>query len=294
MAEKDSWDKFDIIMKTVILGLVPIVIKYGFDSVSRSLETAKIINSSIESLVGRDDTKRDVSLTVLHYVSPRRETCFLFGKCKIHPDEDQIVDIAKVLFRKACAEVLQSSNDKAKLDIAGHEFKTIKHVIAARADEKYYESFSNQEAGDCLSDLEKLAQPSQLDPKQAQSQEQKKLSEIVAAVQPTVIDNENSLQSIRLVYIQYDNNYQRAEEVKGFLQGEINKKAAPGTDQVKGITENSIRYASSSDLDLAKLLQTTLESKDFNGERIKIDRLIDLSKANYKVPRGRLEIWLKD
>lgn len=43
MAEKDAWDKFELIFKNLILGLIPIVIGVAANGVADSLKRGQLI-----------------------------------------------------------------------------------------------------------------------------------------------------------------------------------------------------------------------------------------------------------
>ena len=56
MAPKDNWDKFDIIFKALVLGIIPIVIKFGADNIAQSVERGKIVQSQIDNLTTKKDS----------------------------------------------------------------------------------------------------------------------------------------------------------------------------------------------------------------------------------------------
>ena len=87
------------------------------------------------------------------------------------------------------------------------------------------------------------------------------------------------------MYIQYKSNKELAEK----LQKELQSKgvSAPGIEKVEEIKQNDIRYASATDKHIAENLKAYLEK----NQGIKMS-LIDLS-ANYRVPSGQVEIWIK-
>ena len=281
MAEKDSWDKFDIIMKVVILGLIPIFIKLGADSITQSLETEKLVYTSIVSLVDTNNTKRDISLIALDYAIPEKETCYLVFKCQKEPKRDEVVDIATTLLHDALTKSLDMNQTP--------EIRAIAHIITKRTSEQFYidtsSLFIKESQKSAITNSNESPSPQQIDNKE-------KLDAKIAAMQPTIEPNNVEFKGIRLVYIQYAANKSRAEEVKTYLQGKINKSAAPGTEQVTDIKENSIRYANPADKTIAKNLQLALK-QDLKID-VSDDNLKDLEKAHYKVPSGQLEIWLKE
>jgi len=95
------------------------------------------------------------------------------------------------------------------------------------------------------------------------------------------------LAGVRLVYIQYHSNKHQAEKLQKDLQSK--GVSAPGIEQIEGINQNNIRYANAADKQIAESLQAYLEK----NQGIQLEKLIDLSRANYKVPSGQFEIWLK-
>jgi hypothetical protein len=113
--------------------------------------------------------------------------------------------------------------------------------------------------------------------------------EKVVNVRPSVqATGFNDLSGIRLIYIQYRNDKDKAEKVQKYLQEK--GISAPGIEQVQGISANDIRYFNTGDQTIAKKLKDNLEQ----SQNIKFDRLLNLSDAGYRVPAGQLEIWLRD
>ncbi len=67
--KKDAWDKFDIIFKSIVLGLIPIVIAFAADNVARSIKRGELIQSLVDSL-SKGDTSRDIALIALDEALP--------------------------------------------------------------------------------------------------------------------------------------------------------------------------------------------------------------------------------
>ena len=106
MAEKDNWDKFNIIssfLSSVILVLVPIVIKLGADSIAQSLERGKLIDSLIEDLTERKtQARRDIAIVALDAAMPLEKKCTVLWAwgCKTKEDEpDLVTDVAVILLK---------------------------------------------------------------------------------------------------------------------------------------------------------------------------------------------------
>jgi hypothetical protein len=289
MTEKDNWDKFDILMKIVILGFIPMVIKIGADKVAQSLATANLVNSSISSLVDGNNKKRDIALIALDYAIPK---IICSSECEKKWKEDQVVDIATVLIDDVVTKNQQPNVVATENQLL--EVKVARKILTRRTSEEFYNLLyqynvqAKQTEGTSSKDVSQDNKPSQEEVNSKQNRDA-----IIKAMQPPLpLPTKNSdkeLDGIRLVYIQYDSKDDQAKKLQEALQKEISLSAAPGTQYVTGIKESSIRYANPADEELAKKLQAYL--KNMNPS-ISIEKLIDLSKAGYKVPSGQLEVWL--
>ena len=65
LAEKDAWDKFELIFKNLILELMPIVTGVAASGVADSLKRGQLIQSLVDNLSQRD-AKRDIALIALN------------------------------------------------------------------------------------------------------------------------------------------------------------------------------------------------------------------------------------
>jgi hypothetical protein len=90
MSDKDAWDKFEIIFKSTILGLIPLVITLGANTVAQSIKKGEIIQSSVSSLVKDKETERDIALIALDTAFPIERN----WRLQRHPEDDEIVKIA--------------------------------------------------------------------------------------------------------------------------------------------------------------------------------------------------------
>jgi hypothetical protein len=289
MAEKDNWDKFDILMKIVILGLIPIVIKFGADKVAQSLATANFVNSSISSLIDANGKKRDIALIALDYAIPKM---ICSSECEKKWKEDQVVDIATVLIDDVVTKKQQPN--AVATDNQLSEIKVAQKILRRRTSEEFYNLLyrNNFQAQQNEATSSKDASQDNKAPPEEVNSKQNRDAIITAMQPPLPLPTKNSdkeLDGIRLVYIQYDSKDDQAKKLQEALQKKISLSAAPGTQSVTGIKESSIRYANPADEELAKKLQAYL--KNMNPS-ISIEKLIDLSKAGYKVPSGQLEVWL--
>lgn len=285
MAEKDRWDKVDILLKTIVLGAIPIAIGIGADNIAKSLKRGELVQSLISDL-NQADTRRDVALIALDAAIEENRDCtvlWLWG-CHDIPKHDQVLKIA---------EILQSTwiDEAEKKGQSPGELKVARDIIETRASKTYYEQQYKQRIDDVTSRLHKKAISSPdfySDLSSDEISKKENIAQTLAAIQPsgTKITNEK-LSGVRLVYIQYSENNALAKKIQSDLQSA--GASAPETQQVDGIQENSLRYSSSSDEKVAQSLQHYLE-KD---ENIQITKLIDLSRAGYRVPSGQFEVWLK-
>jgi hypothetical protein len=51
MAEKDIWDKFDIVFKAIAIVIIPLVIKIGADNIAQSLKRGELVKSLISDFI---------------------------------------------------------------------------------------------------------------------------------------------------------------------------------------------------------------------------------------------------
>jgi hypothetical protein len=96
---------------------------------------------------------------------------------------------------------------------------------------------------------------------------------------------------VKLVYIQYKQDNQAAEAIKNYLKDK--KIVVPKIEKISSIKQDDIRFSSQSDRKNAEELKVEIEKflKD-KYNLTKNFKLIDLSKAGYKVPSGQFEIWI--
>lgn len=289
---RDNWDKFEIINKfvgSVVLVAIPIVIGYGADNISQSMQRGQLIQSLTDQLVAIN-TKRDIALIALNAAIPEKEKCTILWRwgCENELDpkvleEDQVLNIAEFLTERAILDAKKQgrSPNLSETDVA-------KKIIIHRTNDKYYYNKFQPD----IDDLNNLV-PSEpnLQSSKEKIAQKANISELLAVIQPSTATPENSrLNGVKLVYIQYRSDKAKAEKLQKALQNE--NISAPGIEQVQRISKNEIRYANKADLILAQNLRDLLKNK--TGIRIQDEDLIDLSTRGYRVPSGQLEIWLKD
>lgn len=297
MLEKDTWDKLEIASKifgSIVLVAIPIVIKFSADNVSSSLQRGQLVQSLTTQLV-EESTKRDIALIALDAAIPEKEKCtFLwFWGCEndLEPknmEEDQVLAIAEVLVDRSIEDVKKKIQS---LDPA--EIKIAKKIIILRTNEDYYRN-KYGEAFDAIAINKNPTSDQNLKSTPQEKVSKAQISEALSAIQPPVqpnipeSTNISDLSGIRLLYLQYQSNEKQAKK----LQQDLNAAgiSVPGIEKIKEIKENDIRYSNAADEQLANKLKDFLERK----EGIKVNKLIDLSKAGYRVPSGQVEIWLKD
>ncbi len=127
-------------------------------------------------------------------------------------------------------------------------------------------------------------------PEQSEIERKEKASEILVNILPPPENKSTNekLVGIRVVYIQYQSNQERAEELQKYLQSK--GILTPRIERIQEIKQNDIRYSHATDKQIAERLKAYIEQ----NKDIKFEQLVDLSKAGYKVPSGQFEIWLKD
>lgn len=277
---KDNWDKFDILFKSFVLGLIPIVIGVAASNVAESLKRGQLIQSLVATL-SEPDSKRDISLVALNEAIQVRKKCFLyFFACKPDTDNDPVSQIAVLLIRSSIEEAKDKNQQPRELAVAKH--------ILTKSDRSDL-SFYNREFGFLGNSAQAKARSSVTGAAESpeKASESATISQTLIALAPTPASQPQSLEGIKLVFIQYENQDKLAMKIQKSLNEE--KVSAPGIENVKGISKPSIRYSGPADLTAAQSLQKYLEEK----MGIKISDLIDLSDAGYRVPRGQLEVWVK-
>jgi hypothetical protein len=277
---KDNWDKFDILFKSFVIGLIPIVIGVAASNVADSLKRGQLIQSLVATLSERD-SKRDISLVALNEAIQVKKKCFLyFFACKPDTDNDPVSQIAVLLIRSSIEEAKDKNQQPRELAVA-------KHILTKsdRADLNFY----NREFGFLGNSAQAKARSSVTGAAESpeRASESATISQTLIALAPTPASQPQSLEGIKLVFIQYENQEELARKIQKSLNED--KVSAPGIEEVKGISKPSIRYSGPADLAAAQSLQKYLEARI----GIKISDLIDLSQAGYRVPRGQLEVWVK-
>ena len=285
--QKDAWDKFDILFKSLVLGAIPIVIGFAADNVAQSLQRGQLIQSLVESL-SKADSRRDIALIALDESIPPRRECQIFRKwiCTNDVAGDPVVKIAAVLINQSIDTALKEKQAPEDLIIA-------REIISGteRGDVRYY----RENFGGRIENLKKNAQTRarsnlnpDVQPSNQEIEEQSNISQTLAAIQPSSEETTTkSLEDIRLVYIQYESNRALAEELQVMLQS--GGVSAPGIEQVSGIEQNDIRYASAADRQAAEDLRTYLQ----NGSVVQFSDLVDFSNAGYRVSQGQFEVWIE-
>lgn len=95
LAEKDAWDKFELIFKNLILGLIPIVIGVTANGVADSLKRGQLIQSLVDNLSQRD-AKRDIALIAINDAITAKQKCRVLGLfyCSVDAANDPVSQIA--------------------------------------------------------------------------------------------------------------------------------------------------------------------------------------------------------
>jgi len=294
---KDGWDKFKIIsgfLGSVVLVAIPLMIKFGADDISRSMERGQLVDSLIEELTDQQaKSRRDIALLALDGAIKPEYKCklFGFGGCEVDEEKPDLVkDIAVILLRDTYA-ALQSKDPTVKnVDIESSVAKTIL--------EKRRPHFWKGIIKDIAPAAAQLAPSSGVNVEQESADDKIRKSQYRRAIanltpvqeQPStaVSTQVTGFEGVRFVYIQYQSNKKQADELRDYLK--TNGVEVPRLEKVQHISQNDIRYASDDQKQTAEALQKSLKE----NKKIQITRLIDLSQAGYHVPIGQFEIWLKD
>ncbi|MGD8567912.1 MAG: hypothetical protein PVJ39_07480 [Gammaproteobacteria bacterium] len=294
---KDKWDKFKIIsgfLGSVVLVAIPVVIKFGADDISRSMERGQLVDSLIEELTDQQaKSRRDIALVALDGAVKPEFKCELLGYWDCRIDEqtpDLVTDIAVILLRDTYAKLQKRHADIEDADV---ESSVAKHILAKRRPQTWQTILK-----DIAPAAAELAPTSGVNVEQESADVKDRKSQtlrVIANLTPvqTVTDTTGStaktaLDGVRFVYIQYQSNKTRVDQLRTYLNGKGVK--VPRIEQVDRITQNDIRYANESQKAIAEALQKDLAK----NQNIQISKLIDLAQVGYKVPAGQFEVWLKD
>lgn len=195
-------------------------------------------------------------------------------------NNDPVSQIAVLLIRSSIEEAKDANQQPRELAAA-------KHILTKsdRADLNYY----NREFGFLCNSAQAKARSSVTGAAESpeKASESATISQTLIALAPTSDFQSQTLEGVKLVFIQYENQDELAKQIQKSLSKDM--VLAPGTEKVKGISKPSIRYSGPADLVAAQSLQKYLEAKTGN----KINDLIDLSQTGYRAPRGQLEVWVK-
>lgn len=274
---RDIWDILDLLVGKIILVAIPIVIGVVGNNISQSLQRGQLVDSLLDDLTA--ENRQDIALIALDaaILPPKSEE-----------ESDQVVDIAKVVLKGRIVQGTPSgqAQNPRKLDsltassiIQKRKPQTGKQIVSTITTEALSELPSNKKRS--LPNTEEV-QPNQITPQQEQNAEViKQTAEVIANVLPS---------DVKLAYIQYKTNLQIAEELRKHLkdQGVV----TPRIEQVNSIMQDDIRFSSESDRKSAEGLKNNIEGFLKTKNITKNFKLINLSKAGYKVPSGQFEVWL--
>ncbi len=287
MAEKDKWDKVEIVTKflaTVILASIPLVIKMGADNIAQSLEKGRLIQSLLSDLSQKEEkTKRDIALVALDAAIPPLHQCSMpwLRKCSTDYKSDQVINVASLLLRDITAENWETQSSTA-IDI-----------IKRRSSDEFYAKEAaaiSQTYQQSAISLPEANTQNKTEQSQQEANASINVSKALAIIQPDTptAQQNKGLAGIKLVFIQYGSNKQRAQAMQQYLQK--NGINAPGIEQVAGIQKNDIRYANEADKQTAQELSNLINQQN----NVQIESLVDLSARGYKIAPGQFEIWLKE
>ncbi len=276
MAEKDVWDKSEVIIKLiggVVLVAIPIMISIGATRIGQSMERGKLVDSLLAELANEEKKmRRDLALIALDASVPPPERCKFLGFFGCELDEtapDMVADIAIVLWRE-----LDNRSDQTEAANIITKRKPTTHVKILAA-ESQVTSDLNPEAELTPEAIAQRAQTAEI------------LSRIVES-EPKAPDT--ALIGVRAVYIQYRADKAKAIKIERALRDK--SVTVPRIELVPAIRQNDIRYPGPDGKKAAGLLRDYLKSE----LRIEIpdNKLIDLSKSGYRVPAGQFEVWLNE
>ena len=274
---KDAWDKLNIVVSNIILVAIPIIIGVVGDNISRSLERGRFIDSLLDDLTTPTaETRRDIALIALDSAIPPP---------KDESQPDQVVDIAGILLKDTIAGV----NQPGGLINRKIETSAAKKIIYKRKPKKGDEIIRAiiTESTEAIPAEQKIVKTDKTPGEEKAATDNLKIkreqtAEIISSLLPS---------DIKLVYIQYEQDNQAAEAIQNYLKDK--KIVVPGIEKISSIKQDDIRFSSQSDRKKAEELKVEIENFLKEKQNIKKEfKLIDLSKAGYKVPSGQFEIWL--
>jgi hypothetical protein len=297
---KDGWDKFQIVnsfLSTVLLASIPILLSIAAAQISNALERGKTVDTLIDKLVVKESTlKRDIALSALHEAIPQKQSCFLwvFACVKLEDDYDVVADVAELMMRDG---IQDNATNAQRLD-SEHAAKILRIRKPNLAKDILQDITKNVKAP---SDATTPVKPTEgkkaiqeIEARIKTNATVRDLLEVVQGPKPSIapvatstLVPPNPFENIKIVYIQFKQNREKA----AVLQQHLRSKGvlAPGIQKITKIVQSDIRYPNTSDLAAAEKLRSEI-AKTLGIQESTI-KLVDLSRG-FKVPDGQFEIWL--
>jgi hypothetical protein len=270
----------------LILGLIHIAIGVAANGVADSLKRGQLIQSLVGNLSQRDTT-RDIALIALNDAITANKKCHVLGlfKCSVDVNNAPVSQISSVLIGDSPDEALEKQQSPKELAVA-------KYILteSARGDIRFYDEKFGRKSRELKANAQSVAiSNTDVRPSQEEIAKQANIAQTIAALDTKKTKGSESVSwpGIRLVYFQCGSDLDLAKRVQSLLVS--NKVAAPGTEQVQGVSRSSIRYSGAADKPAAESLRLLL-MKEIG---IDIDDMIDLSMSGYRVPSGQFEVWVK-
>ena len=275
---REIWNVLDILVGKIILVAIPIVIGVVGNNISQSLQKGQLVDSLLDDLASKN--RQDIALIALDAaISPP----------KSEEKSDQVVDIAKVVLKGRIAQGTLSAQaqNQRKLDsstasmiIQKRKPQTGKDIVAAITIEALNELPSSKKRS--LPNTKEVLQNHKMTLEQKQNAEDiEPTAKVIADLLPS---------DVKFTYIQYKRDIKIAQELRTYLQNE--GVVTPRIEEVNGIMQDDIRFSSESGRENARKLKSNIEDFFKRKNITKNFKLIDLSKAGYKVPSGQFEVWL--
>lgn len=263
-SSKDIWDKIDILSKIVsgiVLVLIAIVLKFGADKISSSLQTGQLVQSLIADLSSPDTTKirQEIALVALDQVLWNQNPELVLKVCeRIVLNTDQYDQITGVL-----------------------AFEILKSRAPIRAD-ALFEEIKNDEVG------VPITKPTT------------SYDDTAAVIQYTtniIVENPKLLNRVKKnkLYMHFANekNREKIRELhREFIEVGFN---APGIQRVEGNYNVDIRFFHEEDSILtgsvAQIIKNFLEKEGINIESVPIKNFSRTAYQNLATV-GLIEVWI--
>jgi hypothetical protein len=276
-SRRDWWEFVYRIVTGVVLVAIPIVIKFGADSIATSLETGRLVDSLIEDLTTREQhTRQDIALIALD--------------AAVDDDKsDMVVRIAEqVLYSRPAAGAGAGLSPEDTV-----AFAIIRERAGEEESQRVLENFfrrNPERAKELAADIVR-----QETSRSAAETSAETAHEVPEFRQRDVPVQTQSVARVfkSIVYVQYHDPADG--RMVGGLKSALGEAGlfVPGIERVESDYRNSIRYFHERDRDLAeRVREATIAFFERQGRRVEFPAPQML--GHMKAPEGQIEVWIRE